>query len=288
MNRKNVIISILIIIILGIIGVLLFINGSKNDDKLMKCNNFIDDINNASVKYINDNRENLNSYKINDYKYRIYADLLILNDYLNYPIINPFTNDEINEENIIIDILLNKDYSVRKINIVNDNDLLVDCNDESTFSFKKVYDRNDMLDEDVSLENDNGEENNITDENINNNENNNDNKDNNVIVKPEVDNNSGIITDNKIHGNINNKKEIKYVNKFPKDAYCAQAIDEFYSKNGVTYYFTCKMSQYIYVVVNGVEYGLVEALEKNIVTIEEVEAARGSKFASKSNNLYSY
>ena len=80
-------------------------------------------------------------------------------------------------------------------------------------------------------------------------------------------------------------KKVEYVDKFPAGGSCVQVIDEFYIKNGTTYYFNCKMSQYIYVRVNGVEYGLVEALESGIVTIEEVEAAKGSKFLSKSNNV---
>lgn len=200
-----------------------------------------------------------------------------------------------NKKNIIllvlIIILMFVGIGIFIYNIDNDDNISGVNNDSGLLDGDNIInsDEDDVLtdsginDFDNELENDNNDI-------IKDNDNNEDYTDDEIVQEDKdgiKDNNTGIF-DSKEDDDINNKREIKYINKFPHDGYCAQGIDEFYKKNGVTYYFTCQISQYIYVVVNGVEYGLVEALENNIVTIEEVELAKGSKFLSKSNNTYSY
>jgi len=78
-------------------------------------------------------------------------------------------------------------------------------------------------------------------------------------------------------------KKIILVDK-TNGASCAQAIEYFYEDSEYRYYFTCIKSNSMYVIVNGVEYKLVYALENDIVTIKELESS-GYKFLKKSKNL---
>ena len=66
---------------------------------------------------------------------------------------------------------------------------------------------------------------------------------------------------------------------------CAQVIDVFYSDNNYDYYFTCLKSPNMYVIKNGKEYKLKQALENGIVTISELESI-GYTFPKKSKNTY--
>lgn len=66
--------------------------------------------------------------------------------------------------------------------------------------------------------------------------------------------------------------------------YCAQAIEYFYSDNEYTYYFNCIKSGSMYVIVNGKEYKLVNALNNGIVTMKELNDA-GYFFSKKERNL---
>ena len=65
---------------------------------------------------------------------------------------------------------------------------------------------------------------------------------------------------------------------------CAQAIEYFYEDNEYRYYFTCIKSNSMYVIVNGVEYKLVDALNNGIVTMKELEN-NGYKFLKESKNV---
>ncbi len=53
--------------------------------------------------------------------------------------------------------------------------------------------------------------------------------------------------------------------------YCAQAIEYFFEDENGIYYFNCIKSNNMYVIVKGVEYKLVYALENKIVTIKQLE-----------------
>lgn len=81
---------------------------------------------------------------------------------------------------------------------------------------------------------------------------------------------------------IETKKSIKLVDK--SNGICAQAIEYFYEDDNYRYYFTCIMSNSIYVIINKQEYLLVEALNNKIVTIEELEQ-NGYTFKKESKNL---
>lgn len=65
---------------------------------------------------------------------------------------------------------------------------------------------------------------------------------------------------------------------------CAQAIEYFYEDTYYRYYFTCIKSPYMYVIKNGKEYKLVEALNNGIVTMQELEQ-NGYSFPKKAKNV---
>lgn len=65
---------------------------------------------------------------------------------------------------------------------------------------------------------------------------------------------------------VNGDKKIILKDKL-NGAACAQGMDNFYQD----YCFNCQMSQYMYVIVNGTEYLLTEALNNGTVTIEELQ-----------------
>ena len=66
-------------------------------------------------------------------------------------------------------------------------------------------------------------------------------------------------------------------------SYCAQALDYFYEDSQYIYYFTCKKSGSMYVIKNGKEYKLVEALKTGVTTIKELED-NGYSFPKKIKN----
>ncbi len=83
--------------------------------------------------------------------------------------------------------------------------------------------------------------------------------------------------------NLNNNKTIKLIDK-SNGSNCASAIEYFYEDNAYKYYFTCIKSSSMYLLINGKEYPLKEALNNKITTIEELEA-NGIKFLKQSKNL---
>lgn len=85
-------------------------------------------------------------------------------------------------------------------------------------------------------------------------------------------------------GNLNsNNNSIKLIDK-SNGGNCASAIEYFYEDNAYKYYFTCIKSSSMYLLINGKEYPLKEALNNKITTIEELEA-NGIKFLKQSKNL---
>ena len=112
-------------------------------------------------------------------------------------------------------------------------------------------------------------------------------------------------TDNKVESNDNNSQNskfnikdreklsdklitsdetVKVVDK-SNGAMCAQAIEYFYEDAYYKYYFNCIKSSYMYVIKNGKEYKLIEALKTGIVTMQELEE-NGYKFPKKSKNVF--
>ena len=65
---------------------------------------------------------------------------------------------------------------------------------------------------------------------------------------------------------------------------CAQAIEYFYEDANYKYYFTCMKSSYMYVIKDGKEYKLVDALRNNIVTMKELND-NGYQFPKKMKNV---
>ena len=91
------------------------------------------------------------------------------------------------------------------------------------------------------------------------------------------------INTGKVDDNINKERKITLIDK-SKGTNCAQAIEYFYEDNAYKYYFTCIKSSSMYLLINGKEYPLKEALNNKITTIEELEA-NGIKFLKQSKNL---
>lgn len=266
MNKKGFTLVELIatIALLAVIAIISFvsINSVLNESKKKNCISLVDNITSASKEYVSDNRYNFT----NNSDISISAETLITSNYLSSSLDDPFSNKELDPAKIDVSIELNNDYSAKNIEI-KINGVLVDCGNKKTFEYASLV-ASGVIDE-----NDGNTSNDETDNSINE-------TDDNTSNDTSSGSSDGV--NNSVVGEITSVKIVKYVNKFPDGAVCAQAIDEFYTENGITYYFTCKMSQYIYVIVNGVEYRLVEALESGVVTIAEVEEAKGSKFLSKS------
>ena len=96
------------------------------------------------------------------------------------------------------------------------------------------------------------------------------------------------IDDNKVNpgktdDNVNKDRKITLIDK-SKGSNCAQAIEYFYEDNAYKYYFTCIKSSSMYLLIDGKEYPLKEALNNKVTTIKELEE-NGIKFLKQSKNL---
>ena len=96
------------------------------------------------------------------------------------------------------------------------------------------------------------------------------------------------IDDNKVNpgktdDNVNKDRKITLIDK-SKGNNCAQAIEYFYEDNAYKYYFTCIKSSSMYLLIDGKEYPLKEALNNKVTTIKELEE-NGIKFLKQSKNL---
>lgn len=91
------------------------------------------------------------------------------------------------------------------------------------------------------------------------------------------------INPGKIDDNINKERKITLIDK-SKGKNCAQAIEYFYEDSAYKYYFTCIKSPSMYLLIDGKEYLLKEALNNKITTIKELEE-NGIKFLKQSKNL---
>ncbi len=98
--------------------------------------------------------------------------------------------------------------------------------------------------------------------------------DNEVQKENVVDNNNEIIAEN---------KDIKIIDK-SNGSSCAEAIEYYYEDNDYKYYFNCIMSNKIFVIVDGNEYTIKEALNNKIVTMNQLIDA-GFKPLKESKNL---
>jgi len=112
MNNKGFTLIELVatVTLLGILAVVSFVSitGIINKSKVNDCENLVISIKMAVKEYASDNRyEGITT--------SISASDLITGKYLSSPIINPFTDEEMDASNIKINISLNNDYTVKEI-----------------------------------------------------------------------------------------------------------------------------------------------------------------------------
>lgn len=113
--------------LLAIIAVISFVSITEviNKSKVSDCENIVRSIMSATKEYVSDNRYNFE----NNNDFDITAKVLVDNNYLSSPIVNPFTNEDISLEEIKISVELNDDYTVKDIQI-NESDILNGCVNE--------------------------------------------------------------------------------------------------------------------------------------------------------------
>lgn len=103
------------IVLLSIISVISYVSISSviKKNKVNNCRNLIKSIEGASKEYVSDNRYNFTN---RDDKV-ITAEDLFRGNYLKNEIMDPFTNEKVNSENVKIIISLKSDYTMDKIQI---------------------------------------------------------------------------------------------------------------------------------------------------------------------------
>lgn len=103
------------IVLLSIISVISYVSISSviKKNKVNNCRNLIKSIEGASKEYVSDNRYNFTN---RDDKV-ITAEDLFRGNYLKNEIMDPFTNEKVNSENVKIIISLKSDYTMEKIQI---------------------------------------------------------------------------------------------------------------------------------------------------------------------------
>ena len=141
MNNKGftlieLIATIALLAIISTISVV-SINHVITESKVSDCDSLLKNIEVATKDYFSDNRYNLSElsgYKELDdeNKYSINAGVLISGKYLSGNLVNPFTDKNIDNEDIIINIWLKEDYTVDSINIMNSSNIEIDCSMEET------------------------------------------------------------------------------------------------------------------------------------------------------------
>lgn len=89
----------------------------------------------------------------------------------------------------------------------------------------------------------------------------------------------------KVSKNTTSNKTISIEDKCCKDCDSIQEIETFYSDSNYNYMFPVPMSSCIYANVNGTSYPIKDALNKNIITIEEAEKA-GLSFYKEAKENY--
>lgn len=103
------------IVLLSIISVISYVSISSviKKNKVNNCRNLIKSIEGASREYVSDNRYNFTN---RDDKV-VTAEDLFRGNYLKNEIMDPFTNEKVNSENVKIIISLKSDYTIEKIQI---------------------------------------------------------------------------------------------------------------------------------------------------------------------------
>ena len=127
MNNKGftLVEVVAVIALLSIITIISFVSINKvlDKNKILGCENLVASIKSATKEYVSDNRYNFAS---ND-NFDITADTLMSGNYLSNSIINLFTNEEIDVNDVKIEINLNNDYTVKSVIVKNSNGIEIDC-----------------------------------------------------------------------------------------------------------------------------------------------------------------
>lgn len=162
----------------------------------------------------------------------------------------------------------------------------------------KFNSSNNILVTESKKNNNETKENNIEDINEENKENNKEDINEEIIEEESREENVVSNNNSKIKRNIE-KSDLTIINENAVDklnevvlidksngSSCAQAIEYFYEDTYYRYYFLCIKSHNMYVIKNGREYKLVDALNQNIVTMQELEQ-NGYSFPKTSKNTVS-
>ena len=118
MNNKGfTLIELLVtIMLLSVISVISFVsvNSAIVKSKKKNCESVVTNIKSATMEYVSDHRyDNTFSTGTNN----INAKVLVDNKYLSAPIYDPFTKNEVNPSDIVINFVLDSNYIARGINI---------------------------------------------------------------------------------------------------------------------------------------------------------------------------
>ena len=94
---------------------------------------------------------------------------------------------------------------------------------------------------------------------------------NNPIIEDNIDDDSTNVNTSisQDRNEINNSNSIKIIDR--SNGECLQVIDYFYEDEDYKYFFNCYKSGSIYIIINDHEYLLKEALNNNIITINDLE-----------------
>ena len=138
MNRKGfTLIELLVTIaLLSIIVTISYVSINRviEQSKVNDCNSIAGNIKSAVSEYVSDNRYNnafVNSVDISDVEnYNVNIDGRVLKNYLSNNITNPFDKDDVitldELEKIKINVELNKNYTVKNVNILEPT-FLIEC-----------------------------------------------------------------------------------------------------------------------------------------------------------------
>lgn len=119
--------------LLAVVAIISYVSINKviEESKKNNCEQLVMSIKSAVKEYISDNRYNqefINSVSISDNQliFSTKASLLINNNYLSSPLINPFNNKQVlNAESIRIAVKLNSDYSIKNVSTPNEEIFLI-------------------------------------------------------------------------------------------------------------------------------------------------------------------
>lgn len=145
-----------------------------------------------------------------------------------------------------------------------DNDNKIDNGDKDNVDNDGKTDNNDKIDNSNKVD---------TDNNIDNS--------NKIDTDNKLDNSNKIDTDNKID-NIEQSKII-LIKDTSNNSSCADAIEYYYEDANYKYYFTCIKSHSVFVYVNGIKYNIKDALNNNVVTMDELVNAGFSPLKDSKN-----